>query len=396
MSYNFDDIIDRDPTNSSKWTLRKRLHGDEDIIPLWVADMDFSSPPAVVKAIKERAVHPIYGYTGATDGYYDAFIAWMKKRNGWEIKREWMRFTPGVVTAIDVTIQAFTHPGDKVIIQPPVYYPFSSTVLNNGRRVVENCLKIEDGRYVMDYEDLAEKVDARTKMIILCSPHNPIGRVWERAELKKLVEVCVEKDIIIVSDEIHSDLILGDIKHTCIASMSDEAAGRTVTLTAPSKTFNLAGLKTSNIVIPDKKLRDDFSAVLSKNGYGMNIFGMVAAEAAYSEGEKWLEDLLDYLRENLKTMKDFLTEKIPEMKIHPVEGTYLPWIDCSELCLEDPALDDLFLKKAKLWLDTGIMFGTGGSGFMRINIACPRSLLVKALNRLEVAVKDLKKVRISE
>ena len=391
MSYNFDEIIDRDPSNSAKWKLRKTLHGDETIIPLWVADMDFASPPAVVEAIKARAAHPIYGYTSIPDGYYTAFINWMEKRNNWKIERDWMTFTPGVVTAIDVAIQAYTHPGDKVVIQPPVYYPFSSTVLNNGRQLVYNPLKLEDNRYTMDYEDLEKKIDARTKMIVLCSPHNPIGRVWEREELEKLAKVCKEKDILIISDEIHSDLIIGDIKHTCIASLSEDAANRTVTLTAPSKTFNLAGLKTSNIIIPNKKLRDDYQAVLTKNGYGTNIFGIIAAEAAYAHGEEWLDALLDYIRGNLKTMEDYLAEKIPELKVFPVEGTYLPWIDCSELCLEDPALNDLFLKKAKLWLDTGVMFGGEGSGFMRINIACPRSLLVTALERLEKAVVEFRK-----
>jgi len=391
MSYNFDDIIDRDPTNSSKWSLRKRIHGDEDIIPMWVADMDFASPPAVVEAVKARADHPIYGYTGVSDGYYEAFINWMEKRNGWKIEREWMCFTPGVVTAIDVAVQAFTHPGDKVVIQPPVYYPFSSAVLNNGRQLVENHLKLEDNRYVMDYEGLEKKIDARTKMIVLCSPHNPIGRVWERSELEKLVEVCAKKDILIVSDEIHSDLIIGKIKHTCIASISEDAANRVITLMAPSKTFNLAGLKTSNIVIPNKKLREAFSNVLRNNGYGANIFGLTAAEAAYAEGEEWLDALLEYLRGNLKTLEDYLAEKIPELRVFPVEGTYLPWIDCSGLNLDDPELNDLFLKKAKLWLDTGVMFGSGGSGFMRINIATPRSILMKALGRLENAVIEFRR-----
>jgi len=367
MSYNFDEIIDRDPTSSFKWSFRKTMAGDEDVIPMWVADMDFASPPAVVEALKARVAHPIYGYTAATDEYYEAFIRWMDKRNNWKIKREWMCHTPGVVTAIDVAIQAYTHPGDKVVIQPPVYYPFSSTVLNNGRQLVENRLKLENNRYTMDYEDLEKKIDARTKMLILCSPHNPIGRVWERQD------------------------IIGNIKHTCIASLSEDAANRTITLTAPSKTFNLAGLKTSNIIIPNQKLKDDYSAVLTKNGYGSNIFGLTAAEAAYSKGEPWLDALLDYIRGNLKTLEEYLTEKIPELEVFPVEGTYLPWINCGKLCLEDPALSDLFLKKAKLWLDTGVMFGTGGSGFMRINIACPRSILLKALDQLEKAVIEFRK-----
>ena len=278
-----------------------------------------------------------------------------------------------------------------MIVQTPVYYPFFSAILNNGRQIVENRLKLEDGRYLMDYEDLEKKIDARTKMIILCSPHNPVGRVWERWELEKLVDVCARKDILIVSDEIHSDLILGNIKHTCIASISDEAARRTVTLMAPSKTFNLAGLKSSNIIIPEKKLREAYTNVTGSLSLGANLFGLVAAEAAYSKGEAWLDELLAYLRGNLKTMEEYVVSRIPELKVYPLEGTYLPWIDCKKLGLNDDQLRDFFLRKAKLWLDEGRVFGSGGSGFMRINIACPRSLLLQALNRLENAVNELKK-----
>ncbi|MBN1683284.1 PatB family C-S lyase [Candidatus Bathyarchaeota archaeon] len=388
MKYNFDEIIDRIPTSSSKWSFVKRRHGDEDILPLWVADMDFACPPEVVEAIQKRALHPIYGYSSMSDNYPEALIKWMKKRNCWDIKREWLCFTPGVVTAINISVLAYTHPGDKIVIQSPVYYPFASAVLNNGRQLVENKLKIENGRYVMDYEDLEKKIDARTKMIVLCSPHNPVGRVWERSELEKLVDVCDRKDIIICSDEIHSDLILGKIPHTCVASLGEKAAKRTVTLTAPSKTFNLAGLKDSNIIIPDKKLRDAFTINSSRISLGANVFGLVACEAAYSYGEPWLEELLTYLRGNLKTLEDYIADKLPELKVYPCEGTYLPWIDCSQLCMNDDQLRDFFLKNAKLWLDEGRMFGSGGSGFMRINIACPKSLLLKALDRLEKAVKE--------
>jgi cystathionine beta-lyase len=393
MTYNFDQVIDRNPTNSAKWSTRRARFGDEDIIPLWVADMDFPSPTAVTEALKARAEHPIYGYTVPSDGYYEALVKWMEKRNGWKIKREWVCFTPGVVTAIDISVQAYSHPGDKVILQTPVYYPFFSCVLNNGRQIVENPLKLENGRYLMDYEDLEKKIDARTKMIILCSPHNPIGRVWERSELEKLVEVCIRKDILIVSDEIHSDLIIGNIKHTCVATISDEAACRTVTLTAPSKTFNLAGLKTSNIIISDRKLREAFTNVTSSLSLSANIFGLAAAEAAYSKGEAWLEELLEYLRGNFKTLQEYIATKIPELKVYPLEGTYLPWIDCKALGLDDAQLMEFFLRKAKLWLDQGRVFGSQGSGFMRINIACPRSLLLKALDRLEGAVKELKRQR---
>jgi len=389
MKYNFDTVIDRLSTNSAKWSLRKELTGLEDVLPLWVADMDFACAPEIVEALKERVAHPIYGYTASSEKYYSGLIEWMKKRHDWGgIQRDWIGFTPGVVAGFNYAIQAYSHPGDKVILQPPVYYPMKMAIDNNGRRMVENPLKIVNGRYVMDYEDLEKKIDGRTKMIILCSPHNPVGRVWTRKELEQLVEVCEKKDIVIVSDEIHFDLILGKTKHTCTATISEEAMQRTVTLVAPSKTFNLAGLSNSSAIIPNKKLRDSFLNVLEGNGvHFANTFGMVSQEAAYMSGEAWLDELLVYLRGNLKYLEDFIEKKIPGLKVYPLEGTYLAWVDCSSLSLSDEKLKDFMLKKAKLWLDEGTMFGSGGSMFMRVNIACPRSTLKMALERLEKAVK---------
>jgi cystathionine beta-lyase len=389
--YDFDTVIDRLPTSSSKWSYRKQRTGVEDVIPMWVADMDFACAPEIVEAIKARAAHPIYGYTVRTDAWYNGLINWMKKRHDWsEIQRDWICFSPGVVAGFNMTIQAYSHPGDKVILQPPVYYPMKNAIFNNGRQMVENPLKIVNGRYVMDYEDLEKKIDGRTKMIILCSPHNPVGRVWTRSELEQLVEVCERKDIVIVSDEIHLDLILGKIKHTPTAIVSEKAMQRTVTLVAPSKTFNVAGLTNSAAIIPNKKLRDAFLNVLQNNSVGGgNIFGAVAQEAAYAHGEPWLEELLAYLRGNLKYFEDFLAEKIPVLKVYPLEGTYLAWVDCTSLGMDDASLKEFMLKKAKLWFDEGTMFGSGGSMFMRINIACPRSMLKMALERLEKAVKAL-------
>ena len=393
MGYDFDSIIDRTSTNSSKWTLMKRLTGLDDLIPLWVADMDFAVPPEVVEALKERASHPIYGYTVPSEGYYEGLINWMEKRHGWKgVKQEWILWTPGVVAGFTLAIQAYSHPGDKVIIQPPVYYPFMRQILGTGRQIVENPLKIVDGYYEMDFEDLEKKIDDRIKMIILCSPHNPVSRVWKREELEKLAEICKEKDIVIVSDEIHNDLILGNINHTPTAIVSEDAMQRTVTLVAPSKTFNLAGLTNANAIIPNKKLRVDFQSQISKGSGHSNIFGVVAQDAAYNKGEAWLEALLTYLRGNLKYLEDFLAEKIPSLKLYPLEGTYLAWIDCSALGMNDEELNDFMLKKAKLWLDEGTLFGTGGSMFMRINLACPRSLLKQALDNLEKAVKELSAV----
>lgn len=391
MVYDFDTVIDRLSTSSSKWSYRKQRTGVEDVIPMWIADMDFACAPEIVEAIKARAAHPIYGYTVRTDAWYNGLINWMKKRHDWSrIQRDWICFSPGVVAGFNMTIQAYSHPGDKVILQPPVYYPMKNAIFNNGRQMVENPLKIVNGRYVMDYEDLEKKIDGRTKMIILCSPHNPVGRVWTRSELEQLVEVCERKDIVIVSDEIHLDLILGKIKHTPTAIVSEKAMQKTVTLVAPSKSFNVAGLTNSAAIIPNKKLRDAFLNVLQNNSVGGgNIFGAVAQEAAYAHGEPWLEELLVYLRGNLKYFEDFLAEKIPVLKVYPLEGTYLAWVDCTSLGMDDASLKEFMLKKAKLWFDEGTMFGSGGSMFMRINLACPRSTLKIALERLEKAVKAL-------
>jgi cystathionine beta-lyase len=393
MVYDFDTIIDRLPTSSSKWSYRKQRTGVEDVLPLWVADMDFASPPEVVEAIKARAAHPIYGYTTRTDAYYNGLINWMKKRNNWNnIQRDWILSSPGVVPGFNISIQAYSQPGDKIIIQPPVYYPFKNAILNNGRQVVDNPLKIVDGNYEMDYEDLEKKIDGRTKMLIFCSPHNPVGRVWKRDELKQLAEVCERKDILIISDEIHSDLILGKTKHTCTATLSEDALQRTVTLVAPNKTFNIAGLQNADAIIPNKKLNDAFKNVTQNTSISNpNIFGMVAQEAAYAKGEPWLEELLTYLRGNLDYLEKYIKKRIPQLKVYPLEGTYLAWVDCTNLGMDDATLSDWMLKKAKLWLDDGVMFGSGGSMFMRINIGCPRSTLKEALERLEKAAKQLPK-----
>ena len=392
MVYDFETEINRIDTSSLKWSLRKQITGVEDVLPLWIADMDFSSPPEVAKAIIDRAAHTLYGYTAATDGYYDSLINWMEKRHGWKgIQRDWIGFSPGVVSGFSFAIEAYSQAGDNVIIQPPVYYPFRMSILSNGRQLVENPLKIVDGNYVMDYEDLEKKIDGRTKMIILCSPHNPVGRVWKREELEQLADVCERKDIVIVSDEIHMDLILGKMKHTCIATISDDAMQRTITLLSPSKTFNLAGLSNSSAIIPNQKLRNAFLNVAQNHGiHFANIFGMVAQEAAYTYGEPWLDELLTYLRGNLNYMEKFIKEKIPELRIYPLEGTFLAWVDCTKLGMDDEELKDFMLRKAKLWLDEGTMFGTGGSMYMRFNIGCPRSILRKALESLEKAVKVLR------
>jgi len=387
VHYDFDTLIDRTSTNSIKWDVASLPENCRDAIPLWVADMDFACPPEVVAAIQQRASHPIYGYTDRSAEYYSALIDWMKRRNNWDIQREWVRFAPGVVPALNLAVLAYTQPGDKIIIQPPVYYPFAEAVLNNGRQVVENPLVLRDSRYEIDFDDLARKLDSRTKLLVLCSPHNPVGRVWSEDELNRLIDICAARHITVVSDEIHSDIILGPERHHCTANLSEKAADITVTLTAPNKTFNLAGLQIANIIIPNRQLRHAFSQQSANLGLGLaNIFGMVAQEAAYGKGEPWLEELLSYLKENYAYLERFLETRLPKIIAMPLEGTYLPWLDCRALGLSDAQLHDLFLKEAKLWLDDGTMFGTGGSGFMRINIASPRSVLARALAQLEAAL----------
>ena len=392
MVYDFDTIIDRNPTHSTKWSRErmKQMTGFDDLIPLWVADMDFACAPEIVKAIQERAKHPIFGYTTPSEGFYTGLMKWMDKRHGWKgVEKEWILWSPGVVAGFSLAIQAYSQPGDKVVIQPPVYYPFMRQILCTGRQIVENSLIDRGGYYEMDFEDLENKIDDRTKMIILCNPHNPVSRVWKREELEKLADICKKKDILIISDEIHNDLILGDIEHTCIASLSEDTLQRTVTFVAPSKTFNLAGLTNGDAIIPNKKLRDDFQAQLKKGSGHSNIFGLTAQDAAFNHGEAWLDELIEYLRGNLKFLKGFLAEKLPDFKLYPLEGTYLAWVDCSCLGMDDKALNDFMLNKAKLWLDEGTLFGTGGSMFMRINLASPRGILKKALENLEKAIKEL-------
>lgn len=391
LVYDFDTRIDRTSRNSSKWTQMKERTGLDDLIPLWVADMDFAVAPEIVNAIKDRAAHPIYGYTTFPDGYYSGLINWMAKRHGWNgVKKDWIVWTPGVVAGFSIAIQAYSHPGDKVVIQPPVYHPFKNQILGTGRQIIENPLIDRGGYYEMDFEDLEKKIDDRTRMIILCSPHNPVSRVWKFEELEKLTEICEKKDVLIISDEIHNDLILGDVKHTPTSIVSDDAMQRTVTLVAPSKTFNLAGLTNANAIVPNDKLRAAFKTQASNGSGHSNIFGMVAQDAAYNHGEAWLEELLDYLRGNLMFFEEFFEEKLPGFKVYPLEGTYLAWVNCSCLGMNDEELMDFMLKKAKLWLDEGTLFGTGGSMFMRFNLACPKALLKQALENLEKAVNELK------
>ena len=384
MKYNFDKVVNRFNTESIKWDIIEEKYGHKDVIPMWVADMDFEVVKPISEAIKKRASHEIYGYTLKGDSYYEAVINWMDKHHNWHIKKDWINYTPGVVPALNYIIRTYANSGDEIIIQTPVYHPFYSSVKNNGCIIVENPLIYENGSYKMDYEDLKKKITHRTKILVLCNPHNPVGRVWSKDELIKLGQICIENNILVVSDEIHFDLIYKGNEHTVFASISEEFAQNSVICTAPSKTFNSAGLQVSNIIIPNKKLRNLYNITLENNaGNEINSFAAVALEAAYNEGEEWLQQLLLYLGENLNFLMQYFEERIPKIKVIKPEGTYLVWIDCLDLNMSPSELEEFFVKKVKVGFNDGILFGSEGARFQRINIACSRSVLKEALERIE-------------
>lgn len=393
MKYNFDRIIDRSQTNSVKWNkfFLKEKFGSDDVLPLWVADMDFQCPQPIIDALKKRVDEEIFGYCWhKTPTYLDAVSNWMKSRHGWKIENDWIILSPGIVPAIYMLIQTFTNVGEKVIIQPPVYYPFFSAIENNGRILAMNQLNYENKKYSFDIDDFEKKAkDPLTKMFILCSPHNPVGRVWTEKELKKLGEICLENDILIISDEIHHDLILSGYKHTLFSTISKEFEKNTIMCTAPSKTFNIAGLKTSNIIIPDDNLRESFFNTISKRNSAMspNVFGITALIAAYNEGEEWLDQVLKYIEANFSFLKEFINENLPNIDYIEPEGTYLAWLDCNKLGMNEETLSMMILKKAKVALDDGKIFGPGGEGFERINVGCPQSILKECMIRIKDAIK---------
>lgn len=389
MQYNFDEIIDRTNSNSLKWDMVDDRFGGKDLLPLWVADMDFRIAQPIVDALYKTSRHGIFGYTALLPSYFEAVINWFEQKHGWSIKKEWIVFCPGIVPALNMLVQSLTQPGDKVIIQQPVYYPFMQSVTNNERTLVNNSLIFKEGKYFIDFKDLEEKAkDPLTKMLIFCSPHNPGGRVWTKDELIRLGEICVKNDLIIVSDEIHCDLTLNGHIHTPFASLSDEFLKRSVTCTAPSKTFNIAGLQISNVVIPDPLLRRKFAFQLSKNGiYEPNSFGAAGAEAAYRYGDEWLQQLKKYLEENLKFLIEFVKNRMPDVKVMVPEATYLVWLDFTKVA-KNKDLKELLIKKAKVALSDGRVFGEEGEGFVRMNIACPKSTLETALLRIEKAIEE--------
>ena len=386
--YNFDEIIPRENTGAFKYDGREMIFGKADAVPLWVADMDFRTPDFVIEAVKKRFDHEIFGYTMRPDGFALSLANWVKKRHNWDIDVDWVSFSPGVVPACSMSVLAFTEPGDKIIVQPPVYFPFFTVVKENGRKLLYNQLCMEEGRYTMDFDDLEIKAANGAKMLIISHPHNPGGSVWTEEELTRLASIAEKHDMLILSDEIHSDLIFKPHKHIPLASLSEAIARRTITTLAPSKTFNLAGFSTSALVISNPELKTKYEKVLDTIHVGMgNIFGSIAFEAAYFHGEDWLEQLLDYLSDNVEYALGFIKAFIPNIKALRPEATYMVWLDCSALGFSTKELNQFFLQDAGLALNDGAMFGPGGEGFMRLNLACPRSVLEGALQQLKHAVE---------
>lgn len=386
--YNFDEIIDRKNTNSLKYDFAVERGKDKDILPLWVADMDFATLPEINEAIHRRNEHRIFGYTYPKEEYFQVLIDWMKKRHNYNTKSEWYVFTPGVVFAISMAIRAFTQENEAVMIQNPVYYPFTTSVKNNNRKLI-NCPLCYDivenrGIYSIDF-DLFEKtiVENSVKLFILCNPHNPVGRVWTKEELTKIAEICVRHQVLIIADEIHEDFIYGSNKHIPIASLNKKVEELTITCTSPSKTFNLAGLQLSNIIIANDTIRQELQREIDKTGYDEpNVFGLNACQAAYTYGEEWLEELKEYIYSNIEFVKNFVDKRLSKVIMTIPEGTYLVWLDFRAYQLTNEELEHRIQKQAKLWLDEGTIFGKEGTGFERINVAAPRAQNEEAMNRI--------------
>ena len=385
----FDKITYRRGTDCLKYDFAVERGYPEDVLPFWVADMDFPTAEPIVEALRERAGHGIFGYTDIKDDYREIIARWFQRHHGWKIEGEWLTITPGVVFAICTALRAFTQPGDGILICPPVYYPFAASIRANGRKIVESPLAEKAGRYEIDFEDFEKQIaENDVKLFILCSPHNPVGRAWRREELEQVAAICLKHHVLVVADEIHQDFVRKGHRHTVFASLGDEIAQCTITCTSPSKTFNLAGLQVSHIFISDKSLRKKFRHELEAVGYGEpNTMAETAAKAAYREGEPWLEELLAYIEENLRRTKAFLADQLPEVKLIEPEGTYLLWLDCRATGLSAEEMDQAIIHRGKLWLDEGRIFGKTGAGFQRINIACPWATLEEGLKRLKDALK---------
>jgi cysteine-S-conjugate beta-lyase len=383
----FEQNFKRNNTGSIKWDMTKEFFGEDDVLPMWIADMDFPSPQAVTDAIIERAKHPIYGYTAPTSQTYNSIIEWMKNKYGWSIHRDSICFSAGVVTALSTCIQALTKPGDRIMIQSPVYTPFFDMILKNDREVMNSPLYIQEGQFHISFEDVETKMRNGVKMFILCSPHNPGGRIWTKNELCQLAELCIKYDVILLSDEIHADLALPRHQHFPIASLDERYRNITVTCIAPSKTFNIAGLQSSAIIVPNPELKKKIKEIQHAQGFhGLNIFALDALSAAYNSGSQWLTELLKIIEKNVSTSIQFFEKELPSIKPMVPQASFLIWLDCRELGLSDKELHRVLLQKGKVALEPGIKFGLGGEGWMRLNVGCPHDILLDGLNRIKVAL----------
>ena len=389
--YDFDTYIDRRGTSCIKWDFGMERKGRDDLLPLWVADMDFKLPDEIVSDITNRASQGVFGYTDPKADYFDAVNGWFERRHGFKVDHDWITITHGVVYGIVLAIRAFTEPGEAVMIQQPVYYPFAESVRVNKRKLVNNQLVYKDGKYEIDFDDFEKKiVEEKVKLFLLCSPHNPVGRVWSRDELIRIADICKRHDVYVFADEIHSDFIYSSFAHTSYMTLGDGYRDKLILGTSPSKTFNMAGLQVANIIIPNKDVREKFRYENMITGYSQcNAVGLEATKSVYTKGDKWVDELIEYLEGNLSFVRDFLKEKLPKVKLVEPEGTYLIWLDFSKITDSHKELEDLIVDKAHLWLDPGIIFGRETSLFERINIACPRSILKQAMEQLYEAISNV-------
>lgn len=385
----FDTVIDRRNTYSLKYDFAKERNMPDDLLPLWVADMDFKVSSYIQDAIIKQAQHGVFGYSEVSGEYFEVVKKWMKNHYDWQVESKWLVKTPGIVYALAMAVLAFTKEEDCVLIQQPVYYPFSEVIAANGRKIVSNTLKQDElGRYVIDFEDFEQKIIMqKIKLFFLCNPHNPVGRVWSEEELIKLGDICYRNNVIVVSDEIHADFVFKG-KHNVFANLKKEFEEISIVASSPSKTFNIAGLQVSNIFIPNDEIRTKFEKQTAASGYSqLNVMGLAAAKAAYEHGEEWYCAMHKYVRENIEYTNQFIEENLPDIKIVETQGTYLMWLDFRKLGFSECELEDLIINKAKLWLDSGKIFGESGQGFQRINVACPRKTLQEALQRLRKALQ---------
>jgi cystathionine beta-lyase len=391
MHWNFDEEVKREGTDCIKYDLREEIFGKKDVIPMWVADMDFRTPGFIVDKLRNRLNHEIFGYSFRPPEYFSSIISWLRARHEWQIEKDWICFCPGIVPALNLCTLSFTRPGDSIIVQPPVYFPFFSAAESHGRNLVFNQLVERDGRWTMDFDSMIRSLNANTKMIIISNPHNPVGRVWTPEELEKLADICLKNNILILSDEIHCDLVLPGFNHTPVAKISDRIAEITVTCIAPSKTFNLAGLGTASVIISNPVLRKYFNKKIENLHLGNgNIFGTIASVAAYSEGQDWVDELMIYINQNADLVMDYCRELIPEIIPVRPEATYMIWLDCSKFGMTGKELQKFFIEKCGVGMNEGSTFGPGGEGFMRMNLGTTRQTVTRALENIEKSVAALR------